>query len=153
MKQFKKNLTGEEFLVFGDFYPDELVFCVSLSRKSTLAAATIVLSMDLPADVAEKPEKVTEKLKNLVDVAASWFSQCFEKGKGIEAALVELREASPTWQAFQWEGDTVHVLLNKMNFVLESAADELLKKSGFKEPVDDLEEFDPDQEDEGGFRH
>ena len=74
-EQFKGKLKGSSFLVYGDLHGDEVVLCISLSHPKTLRAASMHISSDLPKDVGEKPEKVTEQLKGMVDVAASWFSQ------------------------------------------------------------------------------
>src|SRR3989338_885881 len=75
LKQFKPKLTGSTFMVYGSLYPDELVLCVSLSHPKSLQAASMHISNSIAKNVAENPEKVTEQLKNMVDVAASWFSQ------------------------------------------------------------------------------
>ncbi len=150
-KQFAKNLAGASFLVYGNLFSDEAILCVSLSHPRSLPAASMHISTDLPENMGENPEKVTERLKSMVDVAASWFAQCFEAGKGLEAVLDELKEASPAWQKFDWEGLTLFVKLSRENYTLEKAADELLQKSGFTGEGEDLldeqdDENDPDSE-------
>ena len=94
-KQFKKEASGAEFLIFGDLYPNEVILCVSLAHPKSLRAASMHISADLEKETAEKPDKVTEQLKSMVDLAASWFAQCFEKGDGIEIVLEELSEMEP----------------------------------------------------------
>jgi hypothetical protein len=138
-KQFKTKLTGESFLVYGALHADEVVLAISLSHPKSLRSASMHVSMDLGKEVAEKPEKVTEQLKVMVDVAASWFAQCFEAGKGLEAVLGEMGEMDPNWQEFEWEGKTLFVKLNRDNYALENAADDLLRKAGF-DPADDEDE-------------
>jgi hypothetical protein len=140
-KQFKGKLTGATFLVYGDLHASEVVFCVSLSHPKTLQAASFHISGDLPDETTENPEKVTEKLKHMVDVAASWFAQSLESGKGMEGVLTELTDMDPGWQSLEWEGQTFHVKLNKDNYALEKAASDFLKKSGFteEEEEDELE--------------
>lgn len=150
-KQFKGKLAGSSFLVYGDLYTEEAVLCVSLTHPKTLQAASLHLSISLPKNVAEQPEKVTEQLKVLVDVAASWFSQCFQAGEGLEAVLEEMKDADPKWQEFEWEGQQIFVKLNRDNYALERAADDFLKKAGFTTDDDEeLAELDED-DDEGGF--
>lgn len=156
--QFKKELGGASFLAYGDLHHDEVVLCISLSHPKQLQSASMHISIDLPKSIGENPEKVTEKLQVMVDVAASWFAQCFQAGKGIETVLNELREMDPGWQEFEWEKETLFVKLNKDNYTLEKAASDFLKKAGFKEDADDLlgeEEDDIDDgedEDGGGSR-
>lgn len=140
-KQFKSKLTGESFLVYGALHADEVVLVISLTHPKSLRSASLHISMDLGKDVAEKPEKVTEQLQVMVDVAASWFAQCFESGKGLEAVLDEMGEMDPNWQQFDWEGKTLHVKLNRDNYALENAADDILRKAGF-DPQDDDEDED-----------
>ncbi len=148
-KQFTKSLNGSTFLVYGNLFADEVVVCVSLSHPKSLPAASLHISADLPEKMGENPEKVTERLKSMVDVAASWFSQCFDAGKGLEAVLEEMKETPLAWQEFEWEGTKLFIKLNRDNYTLEGAADELLQKSGFSEegddPLDDLGEPDPDK--------
>lgn len=139
-KQFKGKLGGSTFLVYGDLHGDEVVFCVSLSHPKSLRAASMHISADLSEDTAENPEKVTEKLKGMVDVAASWFSQGLEGGKGLESVLEELTDMDPTWQELEWEGETYFVKLNRDNYALEKATNDFLKKSGFN-PEDDDDEL------------
>lgn len=149
-KQFKSKLSGSTFLVYGDLYPDEVVLCVSLSHPKSLPAASMHISNSIAKNVAENPEKVTEQLKSMVDVAASWFSQCFGDGKtGVEAALEELKDANTEWQEFEWEGQQLFVKLNRTNYTLEKAAEDFLKKKGFTEEGDDiLDDLDEDDETE-----
>lgn len=137
-KQFKSKLGGSTFLVNGNLYPEELVLCVSLSHPKTLQSASMHISNSLAKNVAENPEKVTEQLKSMVDVAASWFSQCFSAGSGLESVLEEMKDAVTTWQEFEWEEQQLFVLLNRTNYTLERAADDFLKKQGFKDDGDDL---------------
>jgi hypothetical protein len=153
--QFKKELSGASFLAYGDLYPDEVVLCISLSHPKQLQSASMHVSTDLPKSVAENPEKVTEKLQVMVDVAASWFAQCFQAGKGLETVLHELREMDPAWQEFEWEKETLFVKLNKANYTLEKAATDFLKKAGFEEDADDMlgdleDDLDDGDDEEGG---
>ena len=69
-KQFKNQLHGSTFLVFADLYPSEVVLCISLTHPKSLRAASMHLSSDLPKNAAKTPERVTETLKGMVDVAA-----------------------------------------------------------------------------------
>jgi hypothetical protein len=148
-KQFKSKLAGSTFLVYGDLYPDEVVLAVSLSHPKSLPAASMHISNSIGKSVAENPEKVTEQLKSMVDVAASWFSQCFSAGTGVEAALKELQDASTEWQEFEWEGQQLFVKLTRTNYTLEKAAEDFLKKKGFTEEGEDLmDEIDELDEDE-----
>lgn len=62
-----------------------------------------------------------------------------EAGKGLEAVLGEMGEMDPNWQEFEWEGKTLFVKLNRDNYALENAADDLLRKAGF-DPADDEDE-------------
>lgn len=140
-KQFKAKLKGSTFLVYGDLYGDEAVLCVSLSHQKSLQSASMHVSTELPPDTAEKPDKVTEKLKHMVDVAASWFAQSLESGKGLEGVLGEMEDLDPSWQELEWEGHQLFVKINKDNYALERAADDFLKKAGFEEDEEEVEEM------------
>ena len=154
-KQFKKDLSGESFLVYGALHADEVVLVISLSHPKTLRSASMHVSADLTGDAAEKPEKVTEQLKGMVDVAASWFAQCFQAGKGLDAVLDEMTDLDPAWQEFEWEGTTLWVKINKDNYALERAADDLLRKAGFDPEDDEDEELEKilngEDDDDDGF--
>lgn len=144
-KQFKKSLAGSDFLVYGDLYPDEIIFCVSLVHPKSLRAVSLHISRDLPKNIGENPEKVTEELKSMVDLAASWFAQCFEKGEGLETVLEEISELNPAWEALEWDSQKLHVKVNRDNPVLEKAADKFLTDAG----VDlDAEEISDEELDE-----
>ena len=144
-KQFKAKVKGATFLVYGDLFADEVVLCVSLNHPKSLKAASMHLSSDLAADIAEKPEKVTERLKSMVDVAASWFSQCLEEGEGLEGVLTQLEDMDPKWQELEWEETQLFVKLNKDNYALERAADDFLRKAGFEGDEDEEAEAELDE--------
>ncbi len=139
-KQFQAELAGSTFLVYGDIYPNEAVLCVSLAHPKSLRAASLHLSADVPPSVASEPEKVTEQLKEMVDVAASWFAQGFQKGKGLEPVLKEIEDADANWQEIQWEGKPLFVKLNRANYTLEKAANDFLEKAGFETDEDEFDE-------------
>jgi hypothetical protein len=142
-KQFKANLGGATFLAYGDLFADEAVLGVSLSHPKILGAASLHVSADLGEEVAENPGKVTEQLKGMVDVAASWFAQCFEKGKGLETVLAEMKDLDTSWQSVDWEGAPLFVKINRVNYTLEKAAADFLKKKGFSDDGEDtLDELD-----------
>ncbi len=148
-KQFKSKVEGSTFLIYGDLYPDEVVLAISLSHPKSLASASMHISNSLAKNVAENPEKVTEQLKSMVDVAASWFSQCLEGGGGLDSVLKEMDDAVTEWQEFEWEGQQLFVKLNRTNYTLEKAAEDFLKKKGFTEEGDDLlDRIDEDDETE-----
>ncbi len=132
-KQFAKKTMGASFLIYGDLYQDEVVVCVSLSHPKSLKAASLHLSSDLPEGLVDQPEKLTEILKSLVDVAASWFAQGLEKGQGLESVFEEMKDLDPQWQEIAWEGKKIFVKINRDNYTLEKAADEFLKKAGFED--------------------
>lgn len=138
-KQFKTKLKGSTFLVFGELHPDEVILAVSLAHPESLPAASLHLSMDPPKNAEANPEKVTDQLKVMVDVAASWFAQSLESGAGLTAVLEELRDASPAWQDVDWEGQRLFVKLNRDNYTLENAADSFLRKAGFDPDEDERE--------------
>lgn len=138
-EQFKAKLQGATFLVFGELHPDEVILAVSLAHPDSLPAASLHLSMDPPKNAEANPDKVTEQLKVMVDVAASWFAQSLESGQGLEGVLEEMREATPAWQEVDWEEKHLFVKLNRDNYTLEKAADDLLRKAGFDPEEDDAE--------------
>lgn len=152
-KQFKNDLTGESFLVYGALHADEVVLAISLTHPKSLRSASMHVSADLKPEAAEKPEKVTEQLKVMVDVAASWFAQCFQAGKGLDAVLEEMGDMDPAWQEFEWEGTTLWVKLNRDNYALEHAADDILRKAGFDPEDDEDEELEKilNEDDDDGF--
>ncbi|MGZ3693282.1 MAG: hypothetical protein ACXWQO_03690 [Bdellovibrionota bacterium] len=135
-KQFKSKMKGATFLVYGDLYGNEVVLCVSMGHPKSLQSASMHISSEVSAEVAENPEKVTEKLKHMVDVAASWFAQSLESGKGLEGVIDEITDLDPAWQELEWEGHTLFVKINKDNYALERAADDFLKKAGFEDDED-----------------
>lgn len=146
-KQFAKQLHGSTFLMYGELHPDEVILSICLNHPKSLAAACLHLSMDPAKDSATNPEKVTEQLKAMVDVAASWFAQGLEAGTGIDAVLSEMRDASPAWQEIDWEGQKIFVKLSRDNYALEGAADKLLKEAGFDTAEDELaDDFGDDDE-------
>jgi hypothetical protein len=144
-RQFKGKLDGATFLVYGDLYPGESVLCISLAHPKTLRAASLHLSVDPPAKAAEQPELVTDQLKSMVDIAASWFAQCFESGAGLDCVLEAMADMDPAWQELAWEGKAVFVKLDRTNYTLEKAADDFLRKAGF-EPEEEEEEEDGDED-------
>lgn len=154
-KQFNKERTGSEFLVYGDLYMDEVLLCVSLTNAKSLLAATVYTSLDLPSGVSEKPEQVTEKLKSMVDLTASWFGQSFTdaKAKGIEGVLESLRDQPDAWQELTWEKEQMFVRLNRENRTLEHAAERFLKEKGIDPDSDEFlvedGDFEDDDEDSG----
>ena len=154
-KQFKNQMNKAEFIVKGDLYPDEILLCISLVQEKALRAATMYLSLDVNNEMNEKPEKITDFLKSMVDAAASWFHQSFSeaKQKGIEGILAAMDELQPAWQKFEWDGNTLYVKLNKDNHVLEIAADRFLRDAGFSADEDEEDDaFDADDGDPDGER-
>ena len=153
--QFEEQRKDSEFLVYADLYSNEVVFCASLTNASSLRAGSLYISADLAPNISEKPEKVTEQLKSMVDVAASWFAQGFEKSKGLEAILAEIDEASGKWEQFEWEGQDLYAKLNRDNHALEHVADKFLRDAGI-DPADEevtdeeLEELLEEIEDDRG---
>ena len=155
-QQFQKQLKGATFLIFGEIHADELLLAISLAHPKSLRAASMHVSSDLPKDAGEKPEKVTERLKGMVDVAASWFSQGLDGGEGLDSVLAEMEDLDTNWQEIEWEGAALFVKINRDNYALEKAADDFLKKSGF-DPDEDEDELEAEIEkimneddDEGG---
>ena len=139
--QFEKERGEATFSTLGELYPNEAVLCICLMHVGTLRAASFYLSVDLVEEkIKQHPERVTEKLKQMVDLAASWFDQNFKEGKekGLEAILDALSDIAPDWQEAQWENGTYYVLLNRDNQTLETAADMLLSED---EDFGDDEEF------------
>lgn len=155
--QFKKERDGAEFLIYGAMYMNEVVLCVSLTHPKTLNAGTMFTSMDLQKGVAENPDQVTEKLKSMVDISASWFGQCFvdSKEKGVLAILEAIRDQPDLWQEVTWEKEKLFVRLNRENRALENAADRFLQEKGFDPNEEELTEaeleaaLDDDSEGEG----
>jgi len=144
-KQFKKEKGDAEFLIYGNIYMDELLFCASLAHPKSLAAASFYLSMDLTKAVSEKPDVVTEKLKAMVDIAASWFAQSLEGGKGIDSVFTAMKDAPNAWESFTWDGAELFVKINRDNHALENAANRILKEAGVSE--EDLDEMDDENDD------
>lgn len=155
-KQFKSQLKGSTFVIYADLYPSESVLCVSLSHPKSLQSASLHISADVAKEAGEKPEKVTEQLKSMVDVAASWFAQSLEGGGGLESVLEQMTDLDPGWQELEWEKATLFVKINRNNYTLERAADDFLKKAGFEdddeaEAQDILDEImDSDDDSSGG---
>ena len=140
-KQFKKHLDGAAFLVFADLYPNEVILCISLAHPKSLRSVSVYISKDLK-NATDSPEKVTEKLKSMVDLAASWFAQCFEKGDGLETVLAEMEDLSGAWESLEWDGDALFVLINRDNHVLENAANKFLRDSGIDPEEEEISEED-----------
>ncbi len=145
--QFLEQRGDAQFLIHGSFYMDEAVLCVSLTGPKGLRAASFYLSIDLPKNVADSPDQVTERLRSMVDLAASWFHQCFSKGKGLDTVLAEMDELGKEWELVSWEGHNLFVRVNSDNQALENAADKILQAAGF-DPADDVEDPQPDNEED-----
>ncbi|NUM88054.1 MAG: hypothetical protein HUU37_02515 [Bdellovibrionales bacterium] len=145
-KQFQAERGEAQFLVHGSLYMDEAVVCVSLTAPRGLRAASFHLSIDLPKSVADQPDQVTERLRGMVDLAASWFAQCFARGQGIASVLEEMTDLGRDWELVKWEGLNLFVRVNADNQALENAADKILQDAGFD--PDDEEEPPPKEDDE-----
>ena len=151
--QFKKNRKNASFSIFGDLYFSELVLCVSLTQEKNLRAASFHVGCDLDKSIAENPEKITDTLKVMIDLAASWFAQGFEKGPGLEGILSSMKEVDSTWQEVNWENQVFFVKLDRTHYGLEGAADEFLKRAGFKVEEEEAEEELDDDDSGEGFLH
>ncbi len=137
-EQFEKERKDSEFLVYADLYPNEVIFCASLTNPKSLRAGSLYISADLAPNVFEKPNLVTEQLKTMVDVAASWFSQAFGKSSGLDTILAEIDEASGKWEQFEFEGQELHAKLNRDNHALEHVADKFLREAGIDPEEDEV---------------
>lgn len=138
-QQFKKSLQGAEILCGAQLYSEEIQFCVSICRARSLAGASIYVSSDIPKETFEKPEMVTEVLKSMVDIIASWLSQTLSNEAGLESLVQEIQKQGKSWQSFEWEKQAMYIRFDKTNMVLEKAADDFLSKQGF-DPDEGLEE-------------
>lgn len=136
--QFKKKLGKSETICGGQLYPEEIQFCLSICNASSLAGASIYVSVDLPDSHFEKPETVTDILKSMVDVVASWLSQTLENGDGLELLLAEIQKQGVSWQSFVWEKQTMYIRFDKSNMALEKAADDFLLNQGFDPEEEDI---------------
>lgn len=143
-KQFKTKLEGSTFLVYGNLYPNEVVICISLNHPKSLRAASLHISSDLPKKSVESPDVVTDCLKDMVDVAASWYAQALESGKGLDSVIEEMGEIKPDWQELEWEKRTLFVKLNRDNYSLERAANDFMKQAGI-DPEEEMDEDDIEQ--------
>jgi hypothetical protein len=143
-KQFLKERDDAEFWVYGKLYMNEVLVCVSLSHQKSLRACSFYLSMDLDPAVSAQPEQVTDKIKSMVDVAASWFSQSFSeakgKQKGLDVILDAMAEMEAEWQATKWDNQDLFVKLNRDNHGLEGAANKFLRDAGIDPDEDEFEE-------------
>lgn len=129
-EQFSKDKGDASFSVHGAIYPDEVLICITLMRVGVLRAASCYASMDLPKDIAKNPKQLTENLRSIVDLVASWFHQCFDESDqtGLDAVLEAIEELNETWEPVEWEKKKVFVLVNKDNHTLEAAADQILRE-------------------------
>jgi len=129
--QFKKEKGGASFSIYGGLYNDEALLCISLAEAGKLLAASLYFSADLGKSVAVKPEQVTNLLKSMVDLAASWFAQSFtgRETTGLEAILEALEDLERGWQKVKWEKRDIYVKVNRANQTLEAAADRILRES------------------------
>ena len=130
-KQFKKERSDATFAVQGALYPDEALLCLGLAEVGRLRAISLYIYINLGKTIGVNPEQVTQILKSAMDLAASWFSQCFAESeeKGLEAVLAAMDEMDPNWQKVTWEKRTVYVRLSGDNQTLESAADRFLREN------------------------
>lgn len=132
-KQFATAKGEAEFLVYGGLYPNEALLCVCLAQVNRPSAVSFYCSADLAKDVGANPEKVTEVLKSMMDLMASWFAQSFKENaaakSGLEAALTAMEDMDRNWQSVKWEKRELFVKLTRENQLLESAATKWLKDS------------------------
>lgn len=128
-QQFADRRGQAEFLVYGGLFPDEALLCICLTQLNRPAAVSFYASCDLKKNVAEKPEQVTETLKKMVDLCASWFAQAYTESKanGLDAPLEAMAEMDRGWQSTKWEKQELFVKLTRENQLLESAADRFLR--------------------------
>ncbi len=129
-EQFEKLKGEASFSVHGSLYPDEVLFCVTMMKVGVLRSVSCYASMDLPKNIAKDPKQLTENLRSMVDLIASWFQQCFDESdlEGIEAIHQAMEELDEVWEAVEWEKKKVFVLVNRDNHTLEAAADQLLRE-------------------------
>lgn len=130
-EQFANERSEADFHIFGNIYPQEVILCVSLCELNRLQAGSIYTSVDVPKDVANAPDKVTEFLKHCVDLSASWFAQCFEEypSRGLDGVLESISELERQWQMLDWENCEIYVRVDKTNHALESVTDKFLSDS------------------------
>lgn len=128
--QFEQQRGNASFSVHGALYPNEVLLCITVMQVGMLRAASCYTSMDLPKNVAQNPKAVTENLRNMVDLVASWFNQCFDESEstGLEAILEAINEMDSVWEAVEWEKQKIFVLVNRDNHTLEAAADQILRE-------------------------
>lgn len=128
--QFQKEKQAASFAIYGGLYADEVLLCIALSEVGRLRAVSFYISADLGKNVSAAPEQVTNLLKSMVDLAASWFAQCFgeHKGQGLEGVLTALDDVDPGWQKVAWEKRDLYVKANRENQTLEAAADRFLRE-------------------------
>lgn len=125
--QFDRERQDASFSVYGAMNPEEVLLCVSLMHSSVLRAVSCYLSMDLSIKEATKcPDLVTQKLKKMVDLAASWFADTFENTSGIQGALRALKNVEDKWEKVDWSGEVIYVKLTRENQTLEQAASRVL---------------------------
>lgn len=130
-EQFAEERGEGEFFVYGSIYPEEVILCICLSELNRLQAGSIYTSVNVPKNISEAPEKVTDFLKHCVDLSASWFAQCFEehKGKTLDGVVAAISELDRQWQMLEWENCEIYVRVDKTNHALESVTDKFLADS------------------------
>src|SRR3989344_934213 len=108
-EQFEKTRGEALFTSQADLYMDEVIACVSLTKPGNVRAVSIYLSLDLPKNLANNAEKVSDKLKSMVDIAASWFNESFSEKTSFEELVDKVTEYEAKWQELVWEKEKFFV--------------------------------------------
>jgi len=111
---FEGDLDGFKIDSNGWVYSEELVLTVGIRKNNEIRQKNFVASLDYN----KQSEQAMNIIHTAVDAVASMLDQYLDAGGDIEMPL--------TWQDFDFEGTTVHLMVNGTNSDLEAQADELL---------------------------
>lgn len=116
-ESFKDHLNpGDEFHIFGQVFPEEIVLACSLQYGKSVRTTTAYASLDHSVG---KDTKMEKKLYSMVDFFGSFFMDFFESDRNFHYEDV--------WSEYQ-EGKTkFFVRINRDNILLESQTEDFLK--------------------------
>lgn len=129
---------GRHFEVHGQIFPSELVVIFGFNpqeKDSSESSVSCFLSCDT-ADIAT-PDLVKTTQENFVLMAGMFFDEVF--------ATEDWSDWEPNWQEVEWKDKKYFYKMTRENVTLTLEADRLLREANF---VEDLEDFDDEDEDE-----
>ena len=119
---FAGHLKNSKLIVEGRIYTEEILLRVGVLEKGRLSQANFEVSMNY----SPQKKDAVERIHDCIDAAASMMADYFEAGGEVEFPR--------TWQAVDFNKQTLYLQFTTVNTDLEAQADALLGQT-FEEMV------------------